>query len=197
LTAATAPATVTAGCNALSGAAADGGRTGPYGDIVLDHEQIRSTVDGDRSLYRRTGDEDASGRYLLLATDDRAGDVEFFTERTMAVQRAVERTDFEEASAFPFRGSHTACHSLDAFERIRRPGEVRATVCRGYGRLMPPVRPNSDGPRRWRSGCRSPSTRTPTCRSPRAPSARTGSVHGGTVGGVTDRSRRGVLATGQ
>jgi len=58
--AAAAGATATAGCNALSGSASRDGRAGPYGDVVLDYEQVRSTVDGERSLYRWTGDSDLS-----------------------------------------------------------------------------------------------------------------------------------------
>lgn len=130
LTAVVAAVPLTAGCALFSGSESSKGQTGPYGDIVLDYEQSSSTTDGEQPLYRWTGEEDRSEQYLLVSTDETVENLDFQTEDTTSVERALERTDFETTSALLVQRSHTACHSLDAFEVIRRPDEVKATLCR-------------------------------------------------------------------
>jgi len=117
-----------AGCGGLSGSGVGGAP--PPGRPVPDYDHVRRVVDGERSLFRWTGDTDRDERQLLVTTADERDDVDLAADAGTEFARFVAETALADAALVLVQRRHAGCRRLGAVGVRRRPGELRAQVCR-------------------------------------------------------------------
>lgn len=113
-----------AGCNGDRSSGDD-----PRGELVKDYERVTASVDGERWLFRWTGEESRSRENLLLRTPEDRANVAV-ASGARAVRSFVDGTDFSRSSLALFQRSLDTCRRLDAYKVSRRPEAVRVYLCR-------------------------------------------------------------------